>query len=130
MNLIQIKEYFKLIGKGIENFDSVLAGIVNDVKLKFGHIQPEIQDEIIRRRLICKTCPFNNENATTSQEFKTINNGQVYKDLANRTDLHCAICHCNVDYKTASMMEKCGLSYYNDLNPNNKLPLKWEEFKN
>ena len=129
MNINKIKEYFNLAGKGILNFKSVFRGIVNDVKLSHGTLPEDIQEEIIRRRLICNACPFNNNNAKTSEEFKNINNGQTYKDLAERQDLHCAVCHCNVNYKTASLIEKCGLSYYNDLNPNNKQPLKWVEYK-
>lgn len=126
MTVTKLKEYFRLAGKGITNFQSVLDGVITDVRLSHGMLPNDQQEEIIRRRMICANCPFNSEHAKLSIEFSTLNNGVHYK--TERQDLHCSICACNIDFKTASLDEKCGLSYYNDLNSKNKQPLKWEEY--
>lgn len=127
MNINKVKEFLKLVPKGILHADKVVEGIINNVKFNNGSLSEEEQDEIVKRRLICMTCPFNSINARESEEYKNLYNGQTYK--TERQDLHCSHCACNIDWKTASLSEKCGLSYYNDLNPNNKQELLWEKFE-
>ena len=126
--LDKISEYIKLIPRVVNNADKIVKGIINDVKFNNNNLPEEEQEEIIRRRLICVDCPYNSTNAPSSPEYYKLYNGQRYKPEA-RYDLHCAICACNIHWKTVVMDEKCGLSYYNDLNPNRKQELKWEPFK-
>ena len=113
-------EYIKLIPKGIANFDLIFDGIINSVKLEFGTLAKEEQDEIIKRRLICAGCKFMSGNAKKDSL-------QNYK--SERTDDHCIICLCNIQLKTSSLYSNCGLEIYNQNNPNNIIPLKWEALK-
>lgn len=123
----KFKEYIRLIPKVIVNKEAFIEGIVNNAKLNNKHLEEDKVEEIIKRRVICNTCPFNSENAKHSDEYKNLHNGQIYK--TDRPDLHCSLCACNIEWKTAALSEKCGMSYYNETNPNNKQELFWEEYK-
>jgi hypothetical protein len=113
-------EYLKLVPEGLKNLDLVVEGIVNDVKLAHDKLTEEEQNEIIRRRLICAACPFMSENAK-------VNPAVNYK--SKRKDKHCTHCGCPISTKTAALKANCGIENYNARNPENPLPLKWEEYK-
>ena len=114
-----IIEYLKLLPKALSNPEKIIEGIINDVKLKSGTLPEDEQEEIIRRRLICETCPFNSELAKTNAAIN-------YK--SDRTDFHCSICQCNIDWKTACLECNCGLETHNAKNPDAPIALKWTRY--
>jgi len=124
----KLKEYLNLLPKGLANIDKVFEGVVNEVKMKYFSLPEDEQEEIIRRRLICNTCPLNSLNAKTSQEYKDLFNGESY--VSERDDLHCSICHCNIELKSSSLSSDCGLSTYNLEHPDNIQELKFKKYKN
>ena len=65
-------EYAKLFPKVIKNREAFIQGIYNNVKLNMGKLPEDEQEEIIKRRVICNTCPFNSENAKTSEAYKLL----------------------------------------------------------
>lgn len=116
-------EFLKLIPKGLPHADKVLEGVVNQVKMKFKSLSEEEQNEIIKRRLICQSCPFNSYLAKESKEYKELtgSNYQPKKD-----GLHCSFCGCPYETRTASLSSNCGAEEWNNENPNNQIELKWE----
>lgn len=114
----KLSEYLALIPGGIKNLGSVVEGFRNQIKMEYGNIPKEDEDEIVRRRLICSSCPFMSTNAIKAGTYFT-----------KRTDEHCTACGCPLATRTASLSSPCGLDSYNRLNPNNQLPLKWDKFK-
>lgn len=114
----KLSEYLALIPAGLHNISGVVDGLRNQLKLELGTIPQEDEDEIIRRRLICSTCPFMSVNAVRAKTYST-----------SRNDEHCTQCGCPILTKTASLQSNCGIENYNMQNPNNPLPLKWEKFK-
>jgi len=119
-----IGEYLKLIPAGLPNSAKIVESIVSNVKLKLDTLPEDEKEEIIRRRVICATCPFMSKNAVTSNEFKELT-GRNYK--THRTDDHCSFCGCGINIRTSGMSNKCGIETWNKDNPNNQLPLKWKE---
>lgn len=120
----KLTEWLKLIPEGIKDAPSLIEGVINDVKLEYGTLSEDAKEEIIKRRLICKSCPFNSENSRTSNEYKEVT-GSNYG--ASREDLHCAFCGCPISTRTASLSKACGITAWNK-NHKNKLPLKWEVY--
>lgn len=116
---MKILDYLKLIPKGIKNSSKIIEGIKNDSKFINGELSQEEAQEIINRRLICMTCPFMSRNAVENGLYKT-----------TRTDDHCSLCECNIDYKTACLTCNCGIEEHNKNNPSNPLDLKWKAFNN
>jgi len=119
-------EYLKLIPKGIANADKVIEGWVNSIKLHYENLMEEEMQEIITRRGICETCPFNSKNAQTSKEYFDLYK-QNYK--TDRDDFHCSICSCPIEKKTASLSSDCGMESWNISNPENPQELKWKSKK-
>ncbi len=119
----KLKEYLKLIPDGLKNFDSLLTAIVNDKGLS--KLSEDQKEEIIKRRAICKTCPFMSLN-TDNQEFKDLNNGQQYK--TSRKDEHCTFCGCPITTRTAALNMNCGVEKYNNSHPDSQLLLKWKKY--
>ena len=101
-----LTEYLKLIPKGLANPEKILEGVINEVNSLFGNLPQDEKDEILRRRLICKACPFYSLNATTSEEYKK-RYGKHYK--TDRSDKHCSVCSCNENVKTSSLTSDCGI---------------------
>lgn len=120
-----IKEYLGLIPKGLPNSIDIIKGIINNIELNYNILPENIRSEIIRRRIICETCPFNSYNAKNSVEYKSIT-GKHYK--SRRKDLHCSFCGCPIDIRTSSMSVSCGIEDWNDTN-NFKLDLKWKAYE-
>jgi hypothetical protein len=95
--------------------DKVVEGFVNDIKLEFGELRQDEVDEIIKRRLICETCPLNSKIATEQGWYVT-----------QRDDFHCTCCGCPISRKTASLMSSCGADYHNLTKPEEpQLQVKW-----
>jgi hypothetical protein len=115
-----ISEYLKLIPKIVKDADKIVEGEINLVKIKLGTLPEEEQNEIIKRRIICKTCPFLSSNAVTNPAMN-------YK--TSRFDEHCIHCGCSIDRKTAALSERCGLESYNIKHPEAQIPLKWDIYK-
>ena len=121
----KLTELLALIPRGIKNFDKILEGHINNIKLEYGHLSEDKQNEIIRRRMICETCPLNSKNAPSSEEYVLLYNNHYHTD---RVDFHCSICGCPTHTKTASLESNCGLEWYNDTHPSNPQPLKWTKY--
>lgn len=119
----KISEYLKLVPDGLKNFDSLLKAIANDKGLS--KLSKDEQEEIAKRRAICKACPFMSLNAN-SQEFKDLNNGMPYK--TSRSDEHCTFCGCPITTRTAALDMNCGAEKYNATHPDSQIPLKWEKY--
>ena len=113
-----LKELKLLIPKVISNSGSIVNGIVNDVKNNIGILNDDVSKEIERRRVICKECPYNSTNAIADGWYSS-----------TRIDLHCALCSCNIEFKTASLESNCGAKWWNEKNEKvEKLPVRWEAY--
>jgi len=119
----KLSEFLALIPKALSNPDKILEGAMNEVKSLYGYLPQDQQDEILRRRLICRACPFYSLNATTSQEYKDFY-GKHYE--TNRKSKHCAICSCEENLKTSCLTCKCGISADDKLNE--KYPIRWDAY--
>lgn len=123
----KLKESLQLYWKGAKNFDKVWEGFRNEAKLKHGELSDDQVDEITHRRMICESCPFNSVNAKQSIEYQELVGNPYNSSL---TELHCSLCSCQINRKTACLTCQCGISEWNENNPNKQLPLKWETYKN
>ena len=119
-----IGEYLKLIPKALPNTIEIVKAVSNCVQMKYGTLPEKEKEEIIRRRLICHTCPFMSKN--TASEYKELV-GKEY--ITNRTDEHCSFCGCGIQTRTAALNSTCGISSWNSSHEN-QLSLKWDKFKN
>lgn len=119
----KINSYLNLIPKGLKTPLKIIEGISNEVKSEFNLLTEEEQNEILRRRLICQSCPFYSLNAKTSKEYIDIF-GTHYE--TERTDTHCSVCSCNEKLKTSSLGSDCGL---NTDEKTKHLELKWTKYK-
>lgn len=107
------------------NYKGIIEGIKNTALDAF-NLLPKSNKELIEKRVaICKSCPFNSENAKTSLEWSMLFYDTLSEeDKANikledlhydsmRFDLHCSLCACNIDLKTKCIECKCGIEEYN-----------------
>jgi len=111
----KLMEYLKMFGKGLSNPQQVIEGIVNTVKMEYGSLPEDQQEEITRRRLICHECPWasmNRENYSSA-----------------RKEEHCTLCSCPLKTKTASLSSNCGAKGYNEKHPEDQKPVLWEVYK-
>ena len=113
---MKLIEYLKLVPEGIKNYDKVIEGVKNDKRFTKGLLSEEEASEIIRRRIICESCPFLSTNAIAAGVYKS-----------DRDDEHCIMCGCNKDFKTACLTCNCGIEAHNKNNDDN-LELKWKSF--
>lgn len=113
----RLSEYLKLIPDGVKNLGGVIEGLRNELKMANGTLDEDEQDEIIRRRLICSTCPFMSKNAAKSGIYAT-----------QRLDEHCIHCGCPIDTRTASLTSPCGIATYNKKHPEAPMELKWTSY--
>jgi hypothetical protein len=118
-------EYLALIPKGIPNISFIIEGIITNVELKYKILSENSKNEIIKRRLTCLYCPFNNKKAKNSEEYFKLT---TYHYTSNRKDKHCSFCGCPIDIKTASLSSNCGIETWNDQNPSNTIELKWKKY--
>jgi len=110
----RIGEYLNMLKEGLKSPSHVVEGITNVVKMKYGHLPPDEQEEIVRRRLICQQCPFMSAN---KENYET-----------KRLDDHCTLCSCTILTKTASLDSTCGAKTHNERHPEAPLPVLWEQY--
>jgi hypothetical protein len=122
----QFKEYLNLTKKGLKNFDKVFEGVRNDIANSFELLSDEKKQVISDRMDICLNCPFNSEQAKTSNEYLQLT-GENYE--TSRSELHCSLCGCTTTYKVASLSSNCGIEHWNEKNKNKQLELKWEKYE-
>jgi hypothetical protein len=116
----KLVEYLKLIPRGISNPIDLIKGYVNNSLIE--HLNDSDKNIILLRRIECAKCPYNSDNAQSSIEhFEVV--GDYYK--TERTDKHCAFCGCPIDIRTASLESNCGIEFWNSIQPDKQLPLKW-----
>lgn len=120
-----ITEYINLVVRGIPHTKQVLEAVIKDVQLKYNTLPENERAEIIRRRLICKDCPFMSRNAETSTEYLNLT-GKHYDKL--RRVEHCSFCGCGIETRTAGLSSDCGVETWNKKHPDNQIPLKWTKF--
>ncbi len=121
----QFAEYVSLFLKGLPHSKEIADSIIKGVQMKYGTLPEDEKEEIIRRRMICASCPLMSKNATTSQEYFSLK-GEHYP-LKKRAD-HCAMCGCGIDMRTRSLNSDCGLYSWNEDNPTKQQPLKWTKY--
>lgn len=115
----KLKELKVLVDRVVENPTAVAKGIINDAANSLNILDEAKQKEIAKRRDICKNCPYNSDNAKLAGWYQS-----------ERPDLHCSLCSCNIDYKTACMECDCGADWYNKNNKiNQTLEVKWFAYK-
>jgi len=122
----KISEYLALIPKGIPNALDIVKAIKVNSQMEHGSLPKDKLNEIVRRRIICASCPFNSENAKVSDEYESLI-GANYK--TTRNDVHCAFCGCPVNIRTAALNKDCGMSSWNEDHPDQKLTLKWDKYE-
>lgn len=113
-----IKEYLEVVRKGIKNRDKIIEALAVSAQVKNGTISPEALAEILRRKDICASCPFNSKNAI---DYKS--------DLKFE---HCIWCRCRIggdDTKEFCLSCQCGISEYNKEHPESPMELKWKKFE-
>jgi len=118
-----LNEYLTMVKKGLPKLDNIIEGWVNDIKLQKGELPEEEVIEILKRREICHTCPFNSENAKTSEDYFTTFK-ENYK--TEREELHCSVCSCGIKKKTASLDEECGIASSKETK---NFILKWNKYQ-
>jgi hypothetical protein len=105
-----IGEVINLAGNALKNIDKVAEGIVN--KTGSSLLSDEKRAIIEYRKSICNECEFNSRN---KKDYQTI-----------RTDDHCTICSCNIEYKTHCLSCNCGIEVSNmGKSGEDILKLKW-----
>lgn len=108
-------EFLKLIPEGMHNPSLVIEGAVNAVKAKYSLLPEDEQEEIVRRRLICASCPFSSKNREGAKQ-----KGFDY----------CTLCSCPLETKTAALGATCGAQIYNERHPEDQKPILWTVYKN
>ena len=124
----KLQEYLKLLPAGLKNIDKVLEGYLNEVKKEFNYLPVDAQEEIVRRRLICESCPFFSLNLEKEdKEYRELYE-KPFKSL-RKGERFCGICGCPEKVKTASLSSNCGLESYNKSHEK-QIPLKWTAYEN
>ena len=117
-------EYLKLIPSGIPNGISIIKALSNDVKMENNSLDEDKVNIILRRRLICKSCPLMSLNTLKDQtQYKSLFDKEFETERENEE--FCTICGCPTKTRTAALDKKCGLESYNKNNTNNIQDLKW-----
>lgn len=117
-------EYLKLIPSGIPNGISIIKAIANDIRMENESLEQDKVDIILKRRLICKSCPLMSLNVLKDQtEYKELFGKEFETDRENEE--FCTSCGCPTKTRTAALDKKCGLEYYNNNYKNNVQNLKW-----
>lgn len=123
----RLLEYISLIPSAWENKEKIVEGMINNVRLNHGTLLQEEQDEIVRRRLICESCPLMSLNLKKDDaKYQKLFDKPFETDSKEK---FCGVCKCPINIRTSSLSASCGLETYNNSNTENKQPLKWESFK-
>jgi hypothetical protein len=122
MNLLKtIKEYTEVIVNGIQNGDKIVESLVTGAKVRNKTISTELLAEILKRKEICKGCPFNSLNALKDGVYKTTLDFQ-----------HCILCKCRIGYEDSKEFCgscECGAAAFNKMNPHlPPIEVKWTAF--
>lgn len=122
-----IGEYLHAIKAAAQNGDKIIealrisAAIKNKVELRHDvEITDEAIAEIMRRKDICKECPFNSDNARKL--------GIYDSSLPYTNCIHCSCRICGDNTKEYCLSCQCGLAIFNQHNPDKAVPLKWEAY--
>lgn len=130
-----LKEYVELVKNGVRNGDKIIEAIRISAKIKekkrridegkiedIGEISDEAVAEIMRRKEICASCPFNSKIAA---ERRNYNSSIPFE--------HCTLCQCRIgtdDSKEYCLSCDCGMKVWNERNPHlQPMELKWTAFK-
>lgn len=117
-----IKDYLSIIRDGIRNRDKIIEALAVSAQVKNGRINDEALAEILRRKEICATCPFNSENAKRDQGYSS-----------SLPFVHCKLCKCRIggdDSKEYCLSCNCGALAWNERNPDKPpMELKWTAFQ-
>lgn len=123
----KLLELLQLLPKGLANADKVVEGIKNNIELNMGNLPEDQRDEILRRRVICRGCPYFSLNLfEDSSEYE-----KLYKKpfkSSRKGQSYCGICGCPENTRTASLSSNCGLESYNKQHPENQQELKWKSY--
>jgi len=124
----KISEYLNLIPLAIKNREGIIEGISNLVKMEFGALSQEEQDEILRRRVICAGCSLMSTNVLETQQDYIKLTGESF--TTDRKDEFCSLCSCNIHTKTSSLISNCGAKSFNESGKGKQLAeVKWVNFK-
>jgi hypothetical protein len=122
-----ISEYLTFVKNGIKNGDKIIEAIRVSAQMKDGNpiITEEAIAEIMKRKAICASCPFNSLNAKKERN---------YEDPAPLKDVtHCTLCQCRIgtdNGKEYCLSCQCGMSEWNRRNPElQPMELKWTAFE-
>ena len=117
-------DYMKLLKQGVKNADKIIEGISRKTLNEFNLLNDDDKHQIADRMDICLNCPYNSRLARTSPEHLELT-GLPY--ATGRTELHCSLCGCVIEFKTACLSCNCGIETWNERYPDKKLELKWKK---
>ena len=126
---MKTENLLKILPKIITNAPQIIEGVSNQVKMHYGTLPEDEQEEIVRRRLICSQCPLMSDNVRNDESAYISLYNKSYNDK-DREEPHCTICLCPISRKSAALSSPCGLDEYNKQFPNNKQELKFNIYKN
>lgn len=120
-----LKDYLHIVKEGIKNKDKIIEALVVSSQVKNNNVEPEALAEILKRKEICASCPFNSDNAAKLSGYKV--------PLGYGT--HCILCICRIggeDTKEYCLSCNCGINELNKRNAKIGIPpqpLKWSAFE-
>jgi hypothetical protein len=117
-------DYMKLLKQGVKNADKIIEGISRKTLNEFNLLNDDDRHRIADRMDICLNCPYNSRLARTSSEHLELT-GVPY--ATGRAELHCSLCGCVIEFKTACLSCNCGIETWNERHPDKKLELKWKK---
>lgn len=83
--------------------EKIIEGVLTDIKMNTVGLSKGKEEEIARRREICKKCPLNSVNAEKDGWYTSILPFE-----------HCSVCKCSIELKTACLSCNCGLETINE----------------
>lgn len=124
----KVLEYLKLLPEGFRNREYIGESIWNNIKMEFNTLPEDEKEEILRRRLICESCPLMSLNVKENQREYIELIGESL--VTNRNEKFCTLCSCNISLKTSSLDSNCGAKSFNEGGKGKRLAeVKWENYK-
>jgi predicted nucleic acid-binding Zn ribbon protein len=118
----KIKDWLTVVKAGVKNGDKIVEAIWVSTQIKNeGQVSVEAVAEIMKRKEICASCPYNSKNAPE--------HGLTALDVPFQ---HCIFCACRIggdDTKEYCLSCNCGIKEYNKRNPETPMELKWSAFE-